>query len=63
MNLTEIGLHGNRLSHNCLSKIKQIYQRNMKLIEEQEPNKLKAELYRLKYEQEKLDAAEKVLKS
>ena len=50
MNLVEIGLQGNRLSHNCLAKIYQIYHRNKKLIEEQEPNRLKAELYRLKYE-------------
>ena len=62
MNLTEISLHGNRFSHNCLAKVKQIYQRNMKLIEEQEPNKLKAELYRLKYEHEKLEAARRELK-
>ena len=62
MNLVEITLHGNRLSHSCLAKIKQIYQRNTKLIEEQEPNRLKAELYRLKYEHEKLEQARSELK-
>lgn len=62
MNLVEIGLAGNRLSHSCLAKIKQIYQRNMKLIEEREPNRLKAELYRLKYEFEQLEDARKELK-
>ena len=59
MKLVEIGLIGNRLSHNCLGKIKQIYQRNIKLVEEQEPNQLKAELYRLKYENSKLLVAKK----
>ena len=62
MNLVDIGLAGNRLSHSCLAKIKQIYQRNTKLIEEQEPNRLKAELYRLKYEFEQLEDARKELK-
>lgn len=48
--LTEIMLHGNRLSHSCLTKLKKLVQRNIKLIEDQEPNKLKAEIYRLKFE-------------
>ena len=48
--LTDIGLHGNRFSHSCLAKIKKIAQRNVKMIEEQEPNKLKAEIYKLRYE-------------
>ena len=34
MNLTEISLHGNRLSHGCLVKIKQIAYRNGKLVED-----------------------------
>lgn len=33
----------------------------MKLIEEQEPNKLKAEIYRLRYEHTKLDIARSLL--
>lgn len=48
--LTEIALTGNRFSHSCLGKVKKITQRNVKMIEEQEPNKLKAEIYRLNYE-------------
>lgn len=60
--LTEIGLSGNRFSHSCLSKVKKITQRNQKMIEEQEPNKLKAEIYRLNYEKQKLDNAKKKLK-
>lgn len=59
--LTEILLQGNRLSHSCLQKLKKITQRNVKLIEEQEPNKLKAEIYRLRYEHTKLDKAKTLL--
>ena len=32
------------------------------MIEEQEPNKLKAEIYRLRYEHQKLEQAKKMLK-
>jgi hypothetical protein len=60
--LTEIALIGNRFSHSCLSKVKKITQRNIKMIEEQEPNKLKAEIYRLNYEKQNLDNAKKKLK-
>jgi len=59
--LTEIALQGNRFSHSCLQKMKKITQRNVKLIEEQEPNKLKAEIYRLRYEHSKLDKAKQLL--
>ena len=59
MHLTEVSLAGNRLSLGCLAKIKQINQRNIKLIEEKEPDRLKAELYRLRYENEKLQKAQK----
>jgi len=31
------------------------------MIEEQEPNKLKAEIYRLRYENQKLEQAKKIL--
>jgi len=61
--LTEIALQGNRFSHSCLQKIKKITQRNLKMIEEQEPNKLKAEIYRLRYEHQKLDQAKSLLNS
>ena len=44
-----------------MQKMKKITQRNVKLIEEQEPNKLKAEIYRLRYEHSKLDKAKQLL--
>ena len=59
--LTEIALAGNRFSHSCLQKVKKITQRNIKMIEEQEPNKLKAEIYRLRYEHQKLDQAKSLI--
>ena len=62
ISLTEIALSGNRFSHSCLQKIKKITQRNLKMIEEQEPNKLKAEIYRLRYEHQKLEIAKSLLK-
>ena len=60
--LVDIGLLGNRFSHSCLAKIKKIANRNVKMIEEQEPNKLKAEIYKLRYEHSKLEQARKLLK-
>lgn len=60
--LVDIGLQGNRFSHSCLAKIKKIANRNVKMIEEQEPNKLKAEIYKLRYEHEKLKHAKNMLK-
>ena len=60
--LIDIVLTGNRFSHSCLQKIKKITSRNMKMIEEQEPNKLKAEIYRLRYEHQKLEQAKSLLK-
>ena len=59
--LVEISLQGNRFSHSCLAKIKKITNRNQKMIEEQEPNKLKAEIYKLRYEHTKLTQAQKKL--
>ena len=53
----EIAVQGNRLSHSCLGKVKKITARNQRMIEEQEPNKLKAEIYRLRYEHQKLQHA------
>jgi ribosomal protein S13 len=50
-------LRGNRFSHTILSKIKLVAQRNIKTLEEEEPNQLKAEIYKLKYEEEKLKKA------
>lgn len=60
--LEDIGLQGNRFSHSCLAKIKKIATRNVKMIEEQEPNKLKAEIYKLRYEHSKLEQAKNLLK-
>ena len=48
--IVEMGLAGNRLSHSCVSKVKKVVTRNVRIIEEQEPNRLKAEIYRLRYE-------------
>lgn len=57
--LVDIGLSGNRFSHSCLAKLKKITTRNVKMIDEQEPNKLKAEIYKLRYEHSKLEQAKK----
>ena len=48
--LTDIDLKGNRFTHACLAKIQKIAHRNIRDIEKQEPNKLKGEIDRLKYE-------------
>jgi Ran GTPase-activating protein (RanGAP) involved in mRNA processing and transport len=59
--LIEIHLQRNRLSHACLTKIKKIAARNQRIIEEDEPNKLKKEIYRLRYEHDKLEQARQQL--
>jgi hypothetical protein len=61
-NLTDVNFNGNRFSHSCIAKIKKITAKNQKMIEEQEPNRLKAEIYRLRYEQTKLEQAKERLK-
>lgn len=61
-NLVELNFSGNRFSHSCLAKLKKITTRNIRMIEEQEPNKLKAEIYRLRYEHGKLEEAKTKLK-
>ena len=61
--LVDISLQGNRFSHSCLAKIKKITNRNVKMIEEHEPNKLKAEIYKLRYEHQKLEIAKSKLKN
>lgn len=61
-NLVELNFSGNRFSHACLAKLRKITKRNLKMIEEQEPNKLKAEIYRLRYEHSKLEKARSLLK-
>ena len=61
IHLQRVQLAGNRLSHSCLKKIKKICERNRKESEDAEPNRLKNETYRLKYEQRKLDVAREKL--
>ncbi len=61
--IVEMGLAGNRLSHTCLKKVKKLEKRNMKVIEDKEPNKLRAKIYKLKYEQKKLEKAQENLKN
>lgn len=48
--LVEFSLNGNRLSLCCMNRIKKILLRNNKELEEKEPNKIRTEIYRLKYE-------------
>ncbi len=43
-------------------KIKKIAHCNVKMIEEQEPNRLKAEIYKLRYEHGKLEQAKNLLR-
>ena len=48
--LIEFNVVGNRLSLCCLNRIEKIIKRNKKAMEEREPNKIRSEIYRLKYE-------------
>ena len=48
--LIEFNVQGNRLSLCCLNRIEKILKRNKKTLEEREPNKIRTEIYRLKYE-------------
>ena len=54
-------MNGNRLSLACLNRIKKILLRNLKEQEEKEPNKIRTEIYRLKYEQKKIIKAKEKL--
>ena len=56
-NLLEISLKRNRLPHGCLSKIKNIVTRNKRKLGEDEPNRLKREIYRLRWGYHKLEQA------
>jgi len=60
--LTECSFLGNRFSHSFLAKVQKLTQRNLRLNEEQEPNKLKSEINRLRYEYTKLEEAKAKLK-
>lgn len=59
--LIELKVSGNRLSQCCLSRIDKIMKRNKKSLEEREPNKIRTEIYRLKYEQKKIMMAREKL--
>lgn len=52
--LIEFNVSGNRLSLCCLNRIQKVLSRNQKALEEREPNKIRTEIYRLKYEQKKI---------
>lgn len=60
--MIQLSLKGNRLSVCCLNRIRKILLRNTKNLEDKEPNKLKTEIYRLKYEQRKILIAKDRLK-
>lgn len=59
--LNDFNVKGNRLSLCCQKRIKMILERNTKELEEKEPNKIRTEIYRLKYEQKKIMAAKEKL--
>lgn len=59
--LIDLNLKGNRLSLSCISRIKRLLGKNAKQLEEKEPNKIKAEIFQLKYEQKKLNAVQNKL--
>lgn len=61
-NLTKLDLTKNRFSVQCLQKINKIIDRNIKAQNEKEPNKLLVEVYRLKYENTKLNEMKDTLK-
>lgn len=53
---------GNRFSHSFMQKMQKLAARNTRLVDEQEPNKLKSEINRLRYEYTKLEEAKSKLK-
>lgn len=57
MNLLEVSLQRNRLTHGCLSKIKKITSRNQRKLGQDEPNRLKKEIYKLRCDYYKLEMA------
>ncbi len=48
--LIEFSVNGNRLSLSCINKVKKILMRNSLELEEREPNIIKTQIYKLKYE-------------
>lgn len=61
--LTYLDLTKNRFSFQCLQKVNKIIQRNRKIQNNKEPNRLLVELYSLKYENTKLNELKETLKS
>jgi hypothetical protein len=61
-NLTLLDLNKNRFSFQCLQKLQKIIERNSKIKNDKEPNKLLVEVYRLKYENTKLNELKDALK-
>lgn len=61
-NLINLDLNKNRLSNLCLASIKRIIERNNKLENEKEMNKLLVEVYKQKYENTKLGEMKEALK-
>ncbi|CAD8044842.1 unnamed protein product [Paramecium primaurelia] len=55
--IIDLQVTGNRLSLCCLNRIQKILLRNQKILEEKEPSKIRTEIYRLKYEQKKIQIA------
>lgn len=60
--LLHLDLSKNRLSLQCLRRVNEIIDRNNKIFSDKEPNKLLVEVYRLKYENTKLDEMKESLK-
>jgi Ran GTPase-activating protein (RanGAP) involved in mRNA processing and transport len=61
--LTSLDLSKNRFSLQCLQKIQNLINRNIKIQNDKEPNKLLVEVYRLKYENTKLNEMKETLKN
>jgi Ran GTPase-activating protein (RanGAP) involved in mRNA processing and transport len=53
--ITNLNLEKNRLSVLCMNKLNEIIERNRKIHTDREPNRLLVEVYRLRYENTKLD--------
>lgn len=62
-NLISFDLSKNRFSLQCIQKIQKIIDRNVKIQNDKEPNKLIVEVYRLKYENTKLNEMKETLKN
>lgn len=62
VNLILFDLKKNRFSFQCLGRIQRVIDRNLKVLNDKEPNKLLVEVYRLKYENTKLNEMKDALK-